>query len=246
MLRKKVFFSIAELNEGIRELLIPYNNKISKNASDTRANLLNLVEKNELKPLAAGRYEMFQYSWATVYKNSHIVLQEDKHYYSVPYELVGKKVKVVYNSKRLEIYYHMKRVALHNRDYTPTGRTTIKEHLPSNLQFVEELNSSMFINWAASIGKSTQEVISRIIVDKPHPDQARKSCMGILQMSKKVGKDRLEKACQRALYYGNYGYGVIKLILEKKLDMEPLQIELDLDQYRIGDHENIRGSSYYK
>jgi hypothetical protein len=164
----------------------------------------------------------------------------------VPYELVGKKVKVVYNRKRIEIYFHMKRVALHNRDYTPTGRTTIKEHLPPNLQFVEELNTGMFINWAASIGKSTQEVINRIIVDKPHPDQARKSCMGILQMSKKVGKDRLEKACQRALYYGNYGYGVIKLILEKKLDMEPLQIELDLDQYRIGDHENIRGSSYYK
>ena len=246
LLRKRVFFSIEELNEAIRELLIPYNNKRSKNASDTRANLLRLVEKNELRPLPANRYDMFQYVWATVYKTSYIMLQEDKHYYSVPCELIGKRVKVAYNIKTVEIYYQMKHIASHTRDTKKGARTMVIAHLPANIQFVNELNLDKLISWATSIGKSTQEMITYIIDTRSHPDQARKSCMGILQMSKKVGRDRLENACQRALYYTTYGYRVIKGILEKKLDMEPLQMDLDLERYHIGNHENIRGSSYYK
>jgi transposase len=246
LLRNKVFFSIEELNADIRELLIPYNNKTSKNASDTRANLLSFVEKNELRPLPADRYEMFRYAIATVYKTSYIMLQEDKHYYTVPCELIGKKIKIAYNSKTVEIYYRLKHVASHKRNLVRGGRTTNDAHLPANIQFVNELNFEKIISWASSVGPCTTEVITNIIDNRPHPDQARKSCMGILQMSKKVGKERLEKACQRAIYYNSYRYRVIKLILEKKLDMEPLQIELELEQYQIGDHENIRGNSYYK
>lgn len=246
LLRNKVFFNLEELNTGIRELLIPYNNKTSKNASDTRANLLSLVERNELRPLPVNRYEMSRYAIATVYKTSYIMLQEDKHYYTVPCELMGKKVKIAYNSKTVEIYYRLKHVASHKRNTLRGERTTNQAHLPANIQFVNELNFEKLISWASSIGHCTGEVITNIIDNRPHPDQARKSCMGILQMSKKVGKERLERACQRAIYYNNYGYRVIKLILEKKLDMEPLQIELDLEQYHIGHHENIRGNSYYK
>lgn len=245
LIRNRVFFSIEELNEAIRELLVPYNNKISKDASDTRAELLRTVELQELRPLPADKYEMYQYIWATVYKNSYIMLPEDKHYYSIPYELIGKKIKVVYNASTVEAYYQMKQVAVHKRSYVPRARTTVKEHLPVNLQMATELNTNMLINWAAEVGSNTQQVITRIIDDKPHPDQARKSCMGILQMSKKVGRPRLEKACERALYYDNYGYRVIKMILEKELDMEPLHIENEMEKYHIGDHENIRGSSYY-
>ncbi len=246
LLRNKVFFSIEELNEAIRELLIPYNNKISKNAADTRANLLHQVERNELNPLPPHRYELFQYVYATVYKSSYIMLQEDKHYYTVPCELLGKRVKVAYDSRNVEVYFQMRHVASHKRDTTKGGRTTVNAHLPANIQFVNEFNLDRLISWASSIGENTQKVITDIIDTRSHPDQARKSCMGILQMSKKVGRERLEKACQRALYYGNYGYRVIKLILEKKLDMEPLQTEPDAEQYRIGNHENIRGNSYYK
>jgi transposase len=246
LLRDKVFFSLDELNAAIRELLVPYNNKISKSASDSRADLLRLVEIRELKALPVNRYEMYTFAWATVYKNAYIMLSEDKHYYSVPYELIGKKVKVIYNATTVEIYHHLKLVAVHQRCYTLRARTTINEHLPANLQFVSELNTNMLINWASQIGIHTQDVITKIIDDKPHPDQARKSCMGILHMGKKVGKDRLEKACERALYFDNYGYGVIKLILQKELDKEPLPIANEIEQYHIGSHENIRGSNYYQ
>ncbi len=172
------------------------------------------------------------------------MLPADKHYYSVPYELIGKKVKMVYNSEMVEIYYKMKRVALHKRDYTERGKTTIKEHLPQNLQFAESINAEMLTNWAASIGASTKEVIEKIISERPHFEQSSRSCLGILSMAKKVGKERLEKACIRALYFGNYGYRTIKNILHKNLDLQPIPTEFEFE-YLIGDHENIRGSSYY-
>jgi hypothetical protein len=39
-----------------------------------------------------------------------------------------------------------------------------------------------------------------------------------LSFAARVGKDRLEKACQRALQYGDYGYHTIRTILERGLD----------------------------
>lgn len=246
VLRNRVFFSIEELNEAIRELLVHYNNKVSKDAKDTRKNLLEQVERSELKPLPAERYEIYQYAWCQVYKTSYVMLSEDRHYYSVPYELIGKRLKVVYNSRTVEVYYHMKRVALHNRDCTVKGRTTTKEHLPANLQFLKDMNAENLISWAASVGEFTKQTVTVIIDNRQHFDQARKSCMGILHLCKKVGKERVEKACQRAVYFDNYSYRAIKNILQGNLESEPLQMEIELSNYHIGDHENIRGSSYYE
>jgi hypothetical protein len=39
-------------------------------------------------------------------------------------------------------------------------------------------------------------------------------------LCEKVGKERLTKACQRALDYGIYNYKTIKKILEKGLDKQ--------------------------
>lgn len=246
VLRNRLFFSIDELNSAIRELLVHYNNKISKHATDTRRNLLEQIEKAELKPLPADRYEIYEYRWCQVYKTSYILLTEDSHYYSVPYELIGKRIKLVYNSRYVEIYFQMKRVALHSRDYTPKGHTTISEHLPANIQFVNEATAEKIISWAGSIGAYTQQLVIIIINNRNHFDQARKSCMGILHLGKKLGKDRLEKACHRAIYFDSYSYKAVKSILQGNLESEPFQMELDLDNSKIGNHENIRGSSYYQ
>lgn len=244
LIRNQVFFSIEELNETIVKLLVPYNERIPKHHATSRRSLLATIEKNHLKPLPSERHELCEYIWSKVYKTAHIMLPEDKHYYSVPYEFIGKKVKMVYNSETVEIYYNLKRVAVHKRDHSGKGKTTVKEHMPQNLQFAESINADMLINWATSIGESTKQVIEKIISERPHFEQSSRSCLGILSMAKKVGKERLEKACIRALYFGNYGYRTIKNILQKNLDLQPLPKEFEFE-YLIGEHENIRGSSYY-
>jgi len=59
-----------------------------------------------------------------------------------------------------------------------------------------------------------------------------------------VGKDRLNKACERASVYQDYSYKTIKVILEKKLDK--IDDEKDQDDNDLPDHKNIRGKGYYK
>ena len=67
--------------------------------------------------------------------------------------------------------------------------------------------------------------------------------MGILSLTKKVGKDRLINACTRALEYGLYNYKIVQNILEKGLD----KMEQNTDeQQELPRHDNIRGKKYYQ
>ncbi|MBL0323411.1 MAG: hypothetical protein IPP80_13760 [Ignavibacteria bacterium] len=43
--------------------------------------------------------------------------------------------------------------------------------------------------------------------------------MGILGFARKIGSDRLNMACQRASEYGSFGYGAIRGIIERGLDL---------------------------
>jgi len=68
--------------------------------------------------------------------------------------------------------------------------------------------------------------------------------VGILSFAKKVGNDRLTKACQRALGYGIYNYKTIQSILEK--GMEQYDQKEEHEQLSMPLHENIRGEEYYQ
>ena len=72
---------------------------------------------------------------ATVQRNYHIQLSEDRHYYSVPYRFAGKKVKVLYDSKVVEVYLEHERIAVHSRTSFGSAYHTIPEHMPSNHQY---------------------------------------------------------------------------------------------------------------
>ena len=82
-----------------------------------------------------------------------------------------------------------------------------------------EWTPQRFINWGESIDESVKLFITNLLEIKQHPEQAYKSCMGVLSFSKKVGNDRLINACKRALDYKIYNYKIIKNILDKGLDL---------------------------
>lgn len=181
-------------------------------------------------------------NWQTVHKNSHVYLSEDKHYYSVPYNYITQKVKVVYTRSSVEIYAHHERVAAHKREIGFYKYTTEPMHMPSTHRFVSEWNPEKFISWANDIGEPTRIIIEKILETKSHPEQSYKACLGILSFAKKIGKERLNNACDRAMYYQSYGYQIIKNILDKGLDKEPIQLEIPCE---IPHHDNIRGEVYY-
>jgi transposase len=241
---RKPHSSLEELNEIIRFYLEEHNTIMMKGRNYSRRQQFDEIESKTLQPLPIQKYEFKKQNMVTVMKNGHICLSEDKHYYSVPYKHIGKKVKVIYSRGMVEIYLHYERIAIHKRINSPYNYTTAEDHLASKHKFVSEWNADKFINWAESIHPDVRLFIERILDKKQHPEQAYKSCIGVLSFAKKIGKERLINACKRALDYGHYNYKIIQSILEKGLDQyndydpDALNAEMPI-------HENIRGDEYY-
>lgn len=80
--------------------------------------------------------------------------------------------------------------------------------------------------------------------NRSHPEQAFKSCIGIIALAKKYDKDRVNKASGRALSFGNLSYRAVKNILEKKLDL--IEEEQSNLFAQLPVHDNVRGANYYK
>lgn len=242
-LRDDVFYTLESLNNAILVALEEHNNQTLTGKDCSRKQQYEQIEKSVLLPLPAMRYEFKKQLYATVAKNGHVALSPDKHYYSVPFSCIGKRVKVLFTSYNVEIYDNYERVALHKRVQSPFKYTTDKEHLPPAHRFVAEQEPEKLLVAADDIHKDVKLYLVKILETKKHPEYLYKICIGVLNLSKKYGNERLTKACQRAIIFGIYNYRIVKKILESGLDIQ--EIEGD-DQTEMPLHDNIRGSDYYK
>lgn len=237
------FYDLEALNEKIWILLEKHNAKKLTARPYSRLDLFLEDERPKLRPLPLDRFEIKYQSFATVMQNGHVQHGEDKNYYSVPYHYLKKKVKLLYTKFTVEIYFKYNRIATHVRNQKPYIYTTNPEHLASSHQFVSEWSATRFIDWATSIDTCVGEYIIQIIESRNHPEQAFKSCLGILSFEKKVGKERLINACKRALDFQIYSFKIIQNILENNLD--GAESEDELDQI-LPEHSNIRGKNYFQ
>jgi len=243
-IRKATYHTLAELNTAIKAALEVHNSQPLKGRNYSRRLQFEEVERETLSPLPALRYEFKKQHQATVMKNGHVCLGADKHYYSVPYRFIGKKVKILYSRSNMEVYYHYERIAMHKRIKSPYSYTTDKDHLATTHRFMTEWTPDRFLEWASSIHEDVRLYILKILDRKQHPEQAYRSCVGILSFAKKAGNERLASACRRALGYGLYNYKTIQQILENNMDQ--YEDSLFADELPMPSHDNIRGEDYYK
>jgi transposase len=243
-LRNRIFFSLAELNAAIAELLELHNNQKLQKEPLSRREKFAQSEAHMLSPLPVARYHIKHYKKATVMKNCHIQLE--KHYYSVPYRYIGKQVNAVYTISEVHIFLDQQRVAVHPRGLKEFGYTTLADHLSSSHRFVSDWTPEKFINWAERISPDVKAYICYILEQKMYPELAYKSCVGILSMEKKVGAQRLIRAVQRATYYQIYNYKAIKKIIDGGLDILFDQEQAAPVQTSLPFHNNIRGKDHYQ
>jgi transposase len=234
--------SLEELNQWIRALLEAHNNMAFSGRKYSRRQQFEEMEKAALQPLPERRFELRHSLAATVMKNGHICLSADKHYYSVPFAYIGKKVKVLYSQSSVEVFYNYEPVASHARIRSPHNYTTDGTHLATQHKALSEWSPEYFLCRARDIHADVELYIDRVLKKKQHPEQAYKSCQGILSFAKRVGPERLIKACQRAHTYDQYHYKIIEKILGRGLD----SIDTEPEQASMPDHENIRGEDYYQ
>lgn len=245
-LRNTKFYSLDELNEAIRERLKIHNNMNFQRLKISRLKLFEEIEKPVLNPLPAKRYELKSFCTSLIYFNYHVWLKEDNHYYSVPWRLRDKNkkeyAKIIYTDRTVEIFHNNIRVAFHMRDKKPGGYTTVKEHMAPHHKFYAEWNPERFKNWASKIGEYVKILVAKILDKRKHPEQGYRSCLGVINLSKKYGNQRLNKACKRAIEFRCYSYKTVQVILKKGL--ENIQEELPFWD-TLPPHENIRGIDYY-
>ena len=241
---KKGYTNLEDLNREILTELDKLNNQLMKGRPFSRRMLFEETEREVLQPLPVHRFEIRHKKVATVMKNNHVSLSVDKHYYSVPYEYIGVKVKLFYNQIDVEIFYQYEKIASHKRDFRPYRYTTVSEHLASNHKYITDWTPERFIERAEKIGAGTRVYIEKVLNKPQHAEQAYRSCQGILNLAKRVGNERLKNACSRADYFGEYSYYTVKTILERKLDFTDHTKEDNVKTIPL--HPNIRGKRYYK
>lgn len=243
-LRNRTFYSLAELNAAIHEQLEQLNQRTMRAFQKSRKELFIELEKETLAALPAQRYHYREPVTRRVQFNYHILLPEDKHYYSVPYRLKGQMVQMFYDDAMVEIFHNNLRVASHPRNRKNNGYSTKNEHMPPHHRFYADWSPERFIGWAQKLGGNVELVIRRILERSAHPEQGYKTCLGILNLSRPYGSERLDKACCRAVRHHAYSLLAIKNILSRNIDLlddDPTLFDLPLPE----NHDNIRGSDYY-
>ena len=240
-LRHHTFFSIAELNEKIRELLKRLNSRKFNKLDTTRKDLFETIDKPSLKPLPPIPYEYTQQKYARVNIDYHI--EVDGHFYSVPYQLRTQQVDVRLKAFTLDVLYKNRRIVTHQRSYEKGKFTTLDEHRPKSHREYLDWTPSRIIRWAEKTGTATAKLVETIMATRPHPEQGFRSCMGIMSLGKKYSNERLEAACNRALLINGYSYKSIKSILE--LNLDNVAVTEHKNVIPNIEHDNIRGHQYF-
>ncbi len=241
-LRHRTFFSLAEANAAIRERLAWLNNRPFKKLDGSRRSLFESIDRPALRPLPARPYEFATWKLATVNIDYHV--EVERHYYSVPYQLVGQRCDVRVSVTTVEIFYRGRRVASHLRSALHGRHTTEAAHMPESHRRYAEWTPSRIVRWAEQTGPATAALAQRILASRPHPEQGFRSCLGILRLGRRYGPERLEAACARALALGAFSYRSVESILKTGLDRQPLPGATPDIPARP--HENLRGPDYYE
>ncbi len=240
VLRNRVFYTLAEMNAAIQELLVKVNDRQLRKLKQSRRELFETLERPSALKKPAKIYELAIWSVARLNIDYHVVLED--HYYSAPEKLVHKKLDIRMTEFIVEIFFQGERVASHQRSYVKYKHTTLPEHMPESHRKHLEWPPSRIIEWGNKTGPNMGELVGKIIASKMHPEQGYRACFGILRLSRNYSAERMESAAKRAIDYHLYSFRAVRNILQKGLDKA---VTPAVSFPPMAAHENIRGGQYY-
>jgi transposase len=242
VLRHRKFFSLADLNQAIRELLGKLNQRPFQKREGSRHSLFVALDQPALQPLPSQRFDLSVWSQATVNIDYHI--QFDASFYSVPYSLTRQTVDVRATPTTIEIFHRGQRVASHARASKPHTAVTQSQHRPAAHRAHLDWPPSRMTHWARTVGPHTAQLVEKIMEHYPHPEMGYRSCLGIIRLGQRYPKERVEAAAHRALLTGAVSYKSLDSILRRKLDQQPLSPATPASS--LSTHDNIRGAAYFE
>jgi hypothetical protein len=250
-LRDQIFHSIEALNTAIRERLSIHHSQAFQNrAGNCRQQLFDTLERPLLGVLPTQPFELKYSGSYKVQRNYHVMLGCDRHYYSVPFEFIGKQVSLVYTRHDVEIYLGKERIAFHKRKYMKYGYSTTAGHMPPNhahYAIQKGYSALHFTQQADKIGIACRAVADIILSAKIFHEQSYNSCLGLLRLGSKYSPERLERACTRALRTARPTYTIVRNILRNNTDQLELATLFDTPglSQTPAEHPNIRGANAF-
>lgn len=236
-LRNHQFFSLAELNDAIGELVVELNQRPFKKREGCRASIFDEIEKPALRPLPAAAYEFATWKKAKVHLDYHVEIE--RAYYSVPYALIGKTVEVRLTARAIEIFHRQKLVARHLRARARGQFVTLAPHRPERHSAVIDLTHERLRQRALAIGPAIAEVLAQQMNRRVHPEESLRAALGILRLARDFSPEALEAAAQRAIALKTFSYRALRTLIATPAPVEPAPPTLALD------HENVRGEKYF-
>ena len=168
----------------------------------------------------------------------HYHVAFEGHYYSVPHTLVGQEVRMRATEHMLEIFHRGQQVAIHPLSAVQGRFSTCPDHMPSNHRFVLELDAGWLLKQAEAIGPFTTQYLKSLLKSRTFPEQAYRSCLGVLSLARKYPQPLMETACEQACEAHLSSSKALKAELEALSQHTPVLIPQIV-------HENIRGETYY-
>ena len=240
-LRELTFFDLPSLNKAIKEKTREHNQTRMQQKPYCREERFLADEKHLLNPLPEQPFDLKYYRELKVAKNNHVYLAQDKHYYSVPYTLIGLEVKVIYTRSMVYIYAKGQQIAVHIRDYKQGGYTTNKEHLCSAHQHYMDRSPDYYLNKSKLKSELLYQLLGHLFAQNRHPEQLYRTCDGLLNLQRKTDPKIFDKACQMAIECQKYSYVFVLTVIKNKMTEEKETKQLK----SLPSHKNVRGKEYY-
>ena len=211
----KNFRSLADANQQLQR----WNREIASvrihgTTRQQPIQLFNETERHLLKPLPDRPPEPAIWAQVKLHGNCHV--QFEKSFYSAPFRLVRQELWLQATEHSIKLFKNHQLVAVHTRLKRPGQKSTCNDHLPPNAQAYLMRDPQWCIKQADDIGPFCRALIDYLFSDRVL-DNLR-AAQGIVRFKNKYGKERLEAACRRALFYDNPRYQTVKTILAKELD----------------------------
>jgi transposase len=113
-LRHRIFYSLAELNAAIGDLLADLNDRrIMRRVGQTRRQLFEAIDRPALKALPLEPYVFAEWRRRRAGLDYHVEIE--RHYYSVPYRFAREPVEARITARTIELFHKGERIAAHMR-----------------------------------------------------------------------------------------------------------------------------------
>ena len=208
-IRNRVFYSLEEINQALRNYLKRLNHEVMKDYGVCRAQRFE-EEKKQLKALPLSPFELSEWRRAKVHPDCHV--QMEKNFYSTPFVYVGQQVRVRLTDKMVEVFSEDSQpVATHSRLSGIGKFSTYDAHYPEKKLSVARFEIHHAKEQAVKLGPNVEQLVEKLLLTD-YPLRHLRRVQGILRLAKRhpITTQALDHACQRALSFNKTRLSYIK------------------------------------